>query len=394
MRLELTGRHITITAAAIRRWSNSGWPTLPAAQRQRRLGAGRPDARKRPRPRRGRPARPRRALPARRGQPGRDVERRSAPPPTSDRPPGLKSRWSKGKRQGRKRRKPAVPSRAPTARRPRVRRTAAEPPARIVRARRYAVKPMSVDDAALEIGDGTTRSSCSATRRPTRSTSCSGARRQPGTDRARGVSGCRPMQPQLTRRRRLLRAGRCDRPAARAAERRTAALDRPITSPHIQKTGLALAGFHEYLRPGRVLVFGESEVRYLEGLDTTRADDARRGVRARHSLRADHRRRTPPPQLLAASERIACRCCARRRHADRHRQDRRPARRRARRARGHARRADGHPGPRRADHRRQRDRQERMRARSRRPRPSASSPTTPSKCAGAARRTSSAPARS
>src|ERR1700704_3467577 len=43
-------------------------------------------------------------------------------------------------------------------------------------------------------------------------------------------------------------------------------LDRVITSPHIQKTGLALAGFHEYLRPGRVLIFGESEIRYLESL--------------------------------------------------------------------------------------------------------------------------------
>src|SRR5438034_1803307 len=47
-----------------------------------------------------------------------------------------------------------------------------------------------------------------------------------------------------------------------------AGLDRGITSTHIQKTGLALAGFHEYLRPGRVLIFGESEIRYLEGLDT------------------------------------------------------------------------------------------------------------------------------
>ncbi|MCC7417231.1 MAG: HPr(Ser) kinase/phosphatase [Acidobacteria bacterium] len=44
-------------------------------------------------------------------------------------------------------------------------------------------------------------------------------------------------------------------------------LDRPITSPHIQKTGLALAGFHEYLKPGRVLIFGESEIRYLQSLD-------------------------------------------------------------------------------------------------------------------------------
>ena len=45
-------------------------------------------------------------------------------------------------------------------------------------------------------------------------------------------------------------------------------LDRRITSPYIQKIGLALAGFHEYLRPGRVLVFGESEVRYLESLES------------------------------------------------------------------------------------------------------------------------------
>jgi len=46
-----------------------------------------------------------------------------------------------------------------------------------------------------------------------------------------------------------------------------AGLDRPITSPYVQKTGLALAGFHEYLKPGRVLIFGQSEVRYLESLD-------------------------------------------------------------------------------------------------------------------------------
>jgi HPr kinase/phosphorylase len=46
-------------------------------------------------------------------------------------------------------------------------------------------------------------------------------------------------------------------------------LERPITSPYIQKTGLALAGFHEYLQPGRILLFGESEVRFLESLDVT-----------------------------------------------------------------------------------------------------------------------------
>ncbi|MBI3264940.1 MAG: hypothetical protein HYZ58_17580, partial [Acidobacteria bacterium] len=43
-------------------------------------------------------------------------------------------------------------------------------------------------------------------------------------------------------------------------------LDRLITSPYAQKTGLALAGFEEYLRPGRILIYGESEVRFLESL--------------------------------------------------------------------------------------------------------------------------------
>jgi len=46
-------------------------------------------------------------------------------------------------------------------------------------------------------------------------------------------------------------------------------VDRRITSPYVQKTGLALSGFDEYLRPGRVLVFGHSEIRYLETLSPT-----------------------------------------------------------------------------------------------------------------------------
>src|SRR5262245_62445906 len=53
-------------------------------------------------------------------------------------------------------------------------------------------------------------------------------------------------------------------------------LDRVITSPHIQKTGLALAGFQEYLKPGRVLVFGESEIRYLESLSVAAREAALR----------------------------------------------------------------------------------------------------------------------
>jgi HPr kinase/phosphorylase len=54
-------------------------------------------------------------------------------------------------------------------------------------------------------------------------------------------------------------------------------LERRITIPFIQKIGLALAGFDEYLRPGRVLVFGESEVRFLERM----APEARRETLAR-----------------------------------------------------------------------------------------------------------------
>ncbi|HSL20708.1 MAG TPA: HPr(Ser) kinase/phosphatase [Vicinamibacterales bacterium] len=54
-------------------------------------------------------------------------------------------------------------------------------------------------------------------------------------------------------------------------------LSRVVTSPHIQKTGLALAGFDQFLRPGRMLIFGESEVRYLEGLPP----DERRQTAAR-----------------------------------------------------------------------------------------------------------------
>jgi len=70
----------------------------------------------------------------------------------------LKSRWSKGKRQGVSAAKAASASPRP-ARGARAfggaRAGAAEPRGlRIVRARRYEVKPMSVDEAALEVVDG------------------------------------------------------------------------------------------------------------------------------------------------------------------------------------------------------------------------------------------------
>jgi HPr kinase/phosphorylase len=81
-------------------------------------------------------------------------------------------------------------------------------------------------------------------------------------------------------------------------------LDRVISSPHIQKTGLALAGFHEYLKPGRVLIFGESEVRHLENLDT-----AARVAALRLALTHDFPcvlitgGFLPPPELAVEAER-------------------------------------------------------------------------------------------
>ncbi len=79
---------------------------------------------------------------------------------------------------------------------------------------------------------------------------------------------------------------------------------RTITSPHIQKTGLALAGFHEYLKPGRVLIFGASEIRYLESLDA-----AARLTALRLALTLDFPcvlitgDFTPPPELTLEAER-------------------------------------------------------------------------------------------
>jgi len=81
-------------------------------------------------------------------------------------------------------------------------------------------------------------------------------------------------------------------------------LDRVITSPYIQKTGLALAGFDEYLRPGRILIFGESEIRYLESLAPSPRTDA-----LAHALARDipciliTGGFDPPPELPLEAER-------------------------------------------------------------------------------------------
>src|SRR5438093_3967903 len=83
-------------------------------------------------------------------------------------------------------------------------------------------------------------------------------------------------------------------------------LARVITSPHIQKTGLALAGLHEYLRPGRVLIFGESEIRYLESLETSgRINSLRLALTLDFPCVLITGGFTPPAEVVMEAERAA-----------------------------------------------------------------------------------------
>ncbi len=86
----------------------------------------------------------------------------------------------------------------------------------------------------------------------------------------------------------------------------SAGLERRITIQQTQKTGLALTGFDAHLHAGRVLVFGESEIRYIESLPASQ----RRAAVARvfgHELpcvlvTGGH---TPPREAIAAADAAA-----------------------------------------------------------------------------------------
>jgi HPr kinase/phosphorylase len=81
-------------------------------------------------------------------------------------------------------------------------------------------------------------------------------------------------------------------------------LSRLITSPHVQKTGLALAGFHEYLKAGRALIFGESEIRFLESLESeTRSEALRLALRFELPCVIITNGLPAPPELIAEAER-------------------------------------------------------------------------------------------
>jgi len=47
-------------------------------------------------------------------------------------------------------------------------------------------------------------------------------------------------------------------------------LDKEITVARIQKPGLSLAGFIEYIHPGRVQILGQSEITFLRGMESER----------------------------------------------------------------------------------------------------------------------------
>src|SRR5687768_16436977 len=84
-----------------------------------------------------------------------------------------------------------------------------------------------------------------------------------------------------------------------------AGLPRRITNSHPQKTGLALAGFDGYLREGRALILGESEIRYLESLSPPECLAALERVFS-HALPClvITQGFDPPAQLQAAAERF------------------------------------------------------------------------------------------
>lgn len=82
-----------------------------------------------------------------------------------------------------------------------------------------------------------------------------------------------------------------------------AGLERIISSPRIQKPGLALTGFTEHLHPQRVQVFGNTEISYLNTLPEPRQEEVLRSL-----LSADiacvvvTKSLEPPPALVAACE--------------------------------------------------------------------------------------------
>ncbi|HEY8549507.1 MAG TPA: HPr(Ser) kinase/phosphatase [Vicinamibacterales bacterium] len=82
-------------------------------------------------------------------------------------------------------------------------------------------------------------------------------------------------------------------------------LQRRVENPYPQKTGLALAGFDASLQDGRLLVFGEGEVRYLADLSPERRREALLRVLARGiPCIVLTKRLDPPPGLVEIADEL------------------------------------------------------------------------------------------
>ena len=82
-----------------------------------------------------------------------------------------------------------------------------------------------------------------------------------------------------------------------------AGVERRITNAYPQKTGLALSGFDAALRGGRVLIFGESEIRYLESLQPdTRRSSLRRLFAHDVPAVLITQDFAPPPELIETAD--------------------------------------------------------------------------------------------
>jgi HPr kinase/phosphorylase len=84
-----------------------------------------------------------------------------------------------------------------------------------------------------------------------------------------------------------------------------AGLDREIFIPRIQKPGLALAGFLEYIHPGRVQIMGQSEIMFLEGLQPQKRHRVLTDVCSRDvGCFVITRGLTPPPELVELADEL------------------------------------------------------------------------------------------
>jgi HPr kinase/phosphorylase len=81
---------------------------------------------------------------------------------------------------------------------------------------------------------------------------------------------------------------------------------RELTTPRIQKLGLALAGFTHYIHPGRLQIVGQSEIWFLGQLDAERRREAIRNLDLeRISCVLVTKDLQPPPELIELAEEAA-----------------------------------------------------------------------------------------